>query len=288
MGELGDEHDHQHHGGHSRAEEVHHAGSLHAPSFAPVLLDAERAVPVQHHPGLSDGEGDEHPDHVELDQGRHGGVETPDEGDGRHGQQHDPVGIGQPVAAGVELPGQITVLGEDRSQARETVERGVRGQEQDRQGGDDDHVETRNEPVTEDRARQLSRHGHRRGVDGRAVRLQVVGSCQFVDQVHAGQVGQQDDPDEHGHSDQPEQPEHRGGVAALGGAERWHAVGHGLHAGQRGAARREGPGDDRDQHPPEGLVGALGTDHRQVGGLALQRMSQDQDPEESDGEHQEH
>ena len=36
------------------------------------------------------------------------------------------------------------------------------------------------------------------------------------------------------------------------------------------------------------LVGALGTDHRQVGGLAPQRMPQDQDPEESDGEHQKH
>ena len=92
-------------------------------------------VPVPDHAGLAEREGDEDADDVELDQpGRVGAVDH-DEQRGRAGQQHDAVGEGQPVAAGVQLAGQVAVLGEDRAEQREAVVRGVRGQEQDERGG---------------------------------------------------------------------------------------------------------------------------------------------------------
>ena len=58
-----------------------------------------------------------------------------DEQDGGAGQQHDAVGEGEPVAAGVQLARQVAVLGEDRAEQREAVVRGVGGEEQHKRGG---------------------------------------------------------------------------------------------------------------------------------------------------------
>ena len=51
------------------------------------------------------------------------------------GQGDDAVAVGQPVAPGVQLAGQVAVPGQDRAQHREAVEGGVGGQEQDQHGG---------------------------------------------------------------------------------------------------------------------------------------------------------
>ena len=104
MGELGDEHDNEHHSGHSCAEEVDHARTFHTSPLTPVLLGTKRTVPVQYHSDLPNREGNEDTDHVELDQGGHRSVENPHEKNGCHCQQHNPVGIGQTVPSRVELP----------------------------------------------------------------------------------------------------------------------------------------------------------------------------------------
>jgi hypothetical protein len=85
------------------------------------------------------------PDDVQLDQRGHLGAERDHERDGRQRQEQDAVGEGQPVAAGVQLPGQIAVLGQDRAQHREAVERGVGGQHQDQCG----HAGDQNSPSRE-------------------------------------------------------------------------------------------------------------------------------------------
>ncbi|MBO0873861.1 MAG: hypothetical protein J2P19_10765 [Pseudonocardia sp.] len=55
------------------------------------------------------------------------------------------------VAAARELPRQEPVLTEDRRQDREPVERGIRGEDQDRRDGERHQVEQRR-PVPEHRA----------------------------------------------------------------------------------------------------------------------------------------
>ena len=81
------------------------------------------------------------PDDVELDQPGDLGLERHDQHHRGDRQEDDAVGERQPVAAGVQLAGQVAVLGEDRAEHREAVERGVRGQEQDQGGDRADHVE---------------------------------------------------------------------------------------------------------------------------------------------------
>ena len=69
------------------------------------------------------------------------GLERHDQHDGERGEEQDAVGEREPVAAGVQLARQVAVLGEDRAEHREAVERGVRGQDQDQRGRADDDVE---------------------------------------------------------------------------------------------------------------------------------------------------
>ncbi len=71
---------------------------------AHVLVPTQRAGPVADQADLAEGEGDEHADHVELDQRGDGGVEDEHEDDGGHGERDDAVGEGKAVAAGVQLP----------------------------------------------------------------------------------------------------------------------------------------------------------------------------------------
>ena len=73
--------------------------------------------PVPQHAELADGEGDEHPDHVELDQCGDVGLEGDDQHDREDGQHDDAVAVGQPVAPGVQLAGQVAVPGQDRARA---------------------------------------------------------------------------------------------------------------------------------------------------------------------------
>ena len=97
--------------------------------------------PVPHHADLAERERDEHADDVELDQRGDLSLERDDERDRREGEEQDAVGERQPVAAGVQLPGQVTVLGQNRSQHREPVEGGVGGQHQDQRGDPGDQVQ---------------------------------------------------------------------------------------------------------------------------------------------------
>lgn len=88
------------------------------------------APPVPDHPGLGEGEGDEDADDVELDEAGQLGVEGDDQGDRGEGEQHDAVGVDEPVAAVGELARRVPVPGEDGGEHREAVEGGVRGEDE--------------------------------------------------------------------------------------------------------------------------------------------------------------
>lgn len=64
--------------------------------------------------------------HIRLENEDH------DERSGREGEH--PVGVDEPVASREERLGGVFVLGEDRRQEGEPVERRVRGEEQDHRG----------------------------------------------------------------------------------------------------------------------------------------------------------
>ena len=145
-------------------------------------------------PELGEGERDEHPDDVELDQRADVGLERDDQDQRDDGQEHDAVGEGQPVAAGVQLAGQVAVLREDRAEHRKAVERGVAGQHQDQAGDERDDVEADREA------------GEHRLGDLRDQRLLVVagrGSDQLLGRVvgvlHAGDQRQRHQPQHHRH-----------------------------------------------------------------------------------------
>ena len=93
------------------------------------------------HAELGEGEAGEHADDVELDEPVEVGVEADDQRDRGRGEQQDAVGEHQPVAAVVQLPGQVAVAGQDRGQPGEAVERGVGGEDEDRRGGGLEQVE---------------------------------------------------------------------------------------------------------------------------------------------------
>ncbi|CAM5733712.1 hypothetical protein SBADM41S_10783 [Streptomyces badius] len=154
VGELrGQDHD-QHEPGEEGAEGVDRAGADHAAAGGLVALGGQEAVPVPDHADLAEREGHEDADDVELDQpGRVGAVDD-DQEHRRAGQEHDAVGEGQAVAAGVQLTRQVAVLGEDRAEQREAVVGGVGGEEEDQGGGggEDDEEEG---AVAEDRLGDL-------------------------------------------------------------------------------------------------------------------------------------
>src|SRR5256714_1515137 len=79
------------------------------------------------------------------DQPGRGGLQRGDQQDRERGEEYDPVAERRPVAAGVQLAGQVPVLGEDRAEHGEAVERGVGGQHEDQRGGRDDQEEGRPE-----------------------------------------------------------------------------------------------------------------------------------------------
>ena len=147
------------------------------------------------HAGLRQRERHEHAHDVELDQPGHLGVEAHDEDAGEDRQEHDAVGERQPVATGVQLARQVPVLGQDRAEDREAVERRVGGQHQDQRGRTHDEVEAGRE-VAEHRPRQLGAH-RVLDVPGRA-------GFDLVRRFHELQPGharQHDDPEQHGDRD---------------------------------------------------------------------------------------
>ena len=135
-----------------------------------------------------------------------------------------------------ELAGQVAVLGDDRRQAREAVVRGVRGEDEDRGGGE--LQEHERGPVAEHRQAELRDH---RPVVAR-VRLEVVREERHAEEQRAEQ---------HAH------PHERGGrVLRLGTAERGHAVGDRLDPGERDRARREALEQQEDAERPAATPGS--------------------------------
>ena len=135
-------------------------------------------------------------------------------------EHDDPVREHEPVAAVRELARQVAVLGDDRRQAREPVVRGVRGEDEDRRGGElQEH---------EQRARCRTPAGPSCAI---TVRSWLGYGCE---PVREHRDAEEQRAEQHAH------PHERGrGVLRLGPPERGHAVRDRLDAGERDRARRE-------------------------------------------------
>ena len=213
-------------------------------------------VPVPHHAGLADRERGEDTHDVELDQPGHGPVEGVDQSTGDDGEQDDAVGVGQSVTAILQLPGQVTVLGENRRQQRKAVVGGVGGEDEDQRCGRLD-VEEHDCVVAEHGGRQLGDDGPLRlgcAVAGEADEVAgVLHDASLGDQGKRGHAG------EHGDGQQPHRGHGASRVERLGLTEGRHSVGNGLDTGQRGAARGERPKDKQGQRQ-RGEADLLGSD----------------------------
>ena len=234
--ELGDHDDDQHRAGAHQAHRVDNPGAHHPAARRAIGRGAQQPGPVPDHTDLTQRERDEHADDVQLDQRGHLRAEGDDRQHGDPRQEQDPVGERQSVAAGVQLPRQVTVLRQHRAEHRESVERGVGGQDEDQRG----HRRDQQEPdveAAEDGLGQLGDQGFlvvvRRGAG--QLRRRV------GDKLDPDPLRQHDDADQQGHRDPAQQQQSRRGVARLGFLERRHAVADRLDTGQRRAARRERP-----------------------------------------------
>lgn len=92
------------------------------------------AQPVPHHAGLGEGESGEHADHIEMDESLDVGVVDPDQPGGDGSQGDDAVGEHKAVAEIRELSWEEAVPREQRSEPREALVGGVRGEDQDGDG----------------------------------------------------------------------------------------------------------------------------------------------------------
>ena len=177
-------------------------------------------------PALRHGEGDEDADGVEREQLVGLALEDDEEHAGQPGQDDDAVGEHEAIALGGELAGNEPVAGQEEGQPREVGERRVGRQQQDEHGHGLDLVV--HEPVAEDAAGDLRDDG-----------LVAAGDDAEV----VGQVG---DAEEHHHRDAAEPRHDDARVVRFGRLEGRHAVGYGLHAGERGAPRRERPQEQKE------------------------------------------
>jgi hypothetical protein len=223
---------------------------------------------VLHHAGLAEGERGEDPDHVQLDQPGDVGLEHDDEQAGGHGQQQDAVAVDEPVAAGVQLPWQEPVLGEDRAEQREGVVGRVRGQEQDADGH---HLH-----VVEGQA-AAAEHGGGHLREDAALHLVLAELDELTRRVvgvpDVGDHRERGDAREHREGDAAHERQRRGGVAPLGAAEGRDAVGDRLDPGQGGAPGGERAQREEDQgRTGEVPVPLLGHD-RVVGALGPRRLA---------------
>ena len=151
-------------------------------------------------------------------------LEDDDQHAGDERQEHDPVGEHEPVAAVGELAGQEAVAGDDRRQPREVGVGRVGGQDQDRERGDlgdpEQHALAAVD-VLAPSARCRSGRSRRGTAGGAAASTETPRKQRAEDHAHDG--------------------DRRRRVLRLRLAERRHAVGHRLDAGQRDGARRERP-----------------------------------------------
>ena len=83
VGELRHQDDQQHQGRHHEADDVHSPRAQHPASFRTVLARAQLPVPMTDHAELGQCEGDEHSDHVQLDEPGRFSLESDDKDDCR-------------------------------------------------------------------------------------------------------------------------------------------------------------------------------------------------------------
>jgi hypothetical protein len=166
---------------------------------------------VAHHAGLREGEAQEDPHGEERDQRMGAAAKEHDQPDGQGPDDHNAVGVGEPQAAVLKLARQIPIVGHDRGEQREAVERGIRRQHQDQRGGELDQPEER--ATARHGLANLGDHAGPGGGDG------------------ADGVAQAGYPQEEGTQDHSKRDERAGGVARLRLFEHRHAIGDGLHAG---------------------------------------------------------
>ena len=237
---------------------------------------AQQLGPVPHHAGLAEGERDEHPDDVQLDQPGGAGVERPDQQRRRAAARMTmPLREDEPVAAPGELARQEAVLAQDRGEDREAVERGVRGQHQDRRGErlhreEPDRVCPKTAPASWAMTVRWLVAG--RGADqrGRGLRRRaraltrasavMPANMAIVRPPMIASVG--------------------GGVAALGLLEVGHAVADRLDPGQRGAARRRTPAAraPTQQQPADVAARRVIADRRRLGDRGVARATSGRSP----------
>ena len=135
----------------------------------PARLPGPAVVAGHAEPGH--GEAGEHADGVERDEGVDGRARHQHQRQRQRGEQDDPVGEHQPVAAPGQPPGQEGVLGDEAGQEREAGEAGVAAGEQDGGGRGLEEVEhdLPGQGVPEHRPGFLGQHGREPGGVGGGV-----------------------------------------------------------------------------------------------------------------------
>ena len=179
--------------------------------------------PVAHHAGLRERERREDADHVEVDEAVRVRAVDPEEQAGDRREHDHPVREDEPVAEVRELARREAVAREQRREAWEALERGVRGEDQHEQR------QALNRVVHEASGRSGGEHGARDLRDDRCRRARP------RVQVHR----EIRDAEEEEDRDRAEDRERGRRVLAVRAAERVHPVCDRLHTGQRGRAGRE-------------------------------------------------
>ena len=188
---------------------------------------------------------------------------------GGAGEEDDPVGEDELVAAVGHLAREVAVAGDDRREGGEPGVGGVGGEHEDAERGELDDPE-QHVLAAED---VLGHEGDAGRVVFAAVRLEV--------------RRQHRDAEEAGAEDGPHDRQRQRGVAALGLAERLHAVGHRLDTRQCDGARRERP----QEHEQRQRLRPVGEVLRFLGQLAegdLAEVAEEHAEQADDDEHGEH
>ena len=243
--ELHGEHDSCNEEGSDRTDPVH--GDVEPPPFLAMteVVDA--------HSRLTEGETREHADGIEGDQCIDESAEGDQEDDCPEAEEDDAVGEHEAVAAIQQLPRQVAVSSDHRTQPREVGVCRVRRKDEDAEGGElgdeEEHVASA--------VHLLSQLGENRVLDQTFV---ILHGLELLGEDAETEEG---DAEDDGHQDQ------RGScVLRLGLLECRHPVGDGFHAGERDRAGREGLQEIEDRnralHLEQflGLAGVL--DRRQV------------------------
>ena len=277
--ELRHHYDDQHRPGADETDSVDHPRAHHRAPHGGVGFGAQQPRPVPDHADLAQRERHEHPDDVELDQRGDLGAEGDDERDRGESQEQDAVGERQPVTAGVQLPRQETVLGQNRSQHREAVERRVGRQHQD-QRGDTRDEEQPERKVVEDRRRPTARS--RSSAGSRAARRPVA-------RVAAPRSGRRSAlasmimPMNKRTAIRPSSADVVAALRDLGFRNAGTPLLIASTPVSAARARRERPRDQENQREPE-HVAVLGV-HLETGRLGAQRFAEQVDLEEPPGQH---